>query len=243
MGFKFRSGSKSKPAWITLSSDVEAYSAHLIPTIGYGILALTLIDYITLLVPPQLANPTWEFQTIGRLIETVWAPLLGFLLVFIRRQGKIRAIEMRILSCLSWLALGLGVLYFLMLPLIAFDALRLDRSNTAQFNAQLNQQQAQRQQLEGQLNRLSNAELNQLLANQNQQTAPKISSPTALREQLLTQLNQQQQAVKSQAAASLKTQQRNLIKTAVKWGIGAAIAGGLMISIWKSSRWARIKSY
>ena len=46
--------------------------------LGGGILALLLLDYAVLLIPPQFTNPVWEFQTIGQLIERAWAPILAY---------------------------------------------------------------------------------------------------------------------------------------------------------------------
>ena len=56
----------------------------MIPKVGYLILLLSFLDYILLLMPPQFLNPNWELNTMGRIIEYVWAPLIAFLMIFVR---------------------------------------------------------------------------------------------------------------------------------------------------------------
>lgn len=60
----------------------EMRSASLLRWVGYGLLVLALMDVVDILLPPQLMNPAWEFQTIGALVERVPVPLLGLALVF-----------------------------------------------------------------------------------------------------------------------------------------------------------------
>ncbi|UWU49497.1 hypothetical protein APLC1_4353 [Limnospira platensis C1] len=54
------------------------FSSNLLKTIpplravGYGLLFLSMLDLLTIILPPQLMNPVWEFQTMGGL----WKGLL-----------------------------------------------------------------------------------------------------------------------------------------------------------------------
>ncbi len=50
---------------MTKSLDDPWLSSSLLRPIGYCLLLLTLFDLISILVPPRLMNPTWEFQTIN----------------------------------------------------------------------------------------------------------------------------------------------------------------------------------
>ncbi len=51
-------------------------SSSLFRLVGYGLLVLALFDLIHILIPLQLMNPMWEFQTVGALVERVPVPLL-----------------------------------------------------------------------------------------------------------------------------------------------------------------------
>ena len=48
---------------------VEHNSYNFLALVGYVILGLIFFDYIHILIPPQLLNPNWEIQVIGRIIR------------------------------------------------------------------------------------------------------------------------------------------------------------------------------
>ncbi|WP_017293925.1 hypothetical protein [Geminocystis herdmanii] len=50
----------------------------LLPLIGYALVIATIGDFLYILYPPQLQNPSWELGAIGLLIENSWGLLIGF---------------------------------------------------------------------------------------------------------------------------------------------------------------------
>lgn len=208
--------------------------------IGYGLLLYALLDYLYLLIPPQLSNPAWQFETMGQMVERVWAPLLGFWFIFYGAQFQVRKIEAFLLRFLSWMALLLGIFYFLMLPLGINNTIRLnDRTNT-QIEAQLSQQVQQLQQQKEQLGQINNQQLQNLFAEFNRQNpSAEIQSPQQLQERILSELETNQQNLQTQANIARSNQRRVLLKNSVKWNIGALLSGFLFVIIWALTDWVR----
>lgn len=238
-GLKFKSQKPISPKKVNLI--VEQKSSKIINLAGYTILLLTLLDYAALFVAPKFFNPIWGWETAGKLVETVWAPLLGFLLIFYRRnQDLIKPKELTFLSLLSWFSLILGTLYLLIAPVIIGNAFRINRSQQAQIISQISQQKSQVAQYSQQLNQASNEQLSNLLQNYLKQ-APNIaiSSPEQLKENLLTQIHQKQQVAQKQLQNNLSSQKINLLKTTLKWFISSIVSGTSFILIWRYTQWAR----
>ncbi|MDJ0531691.1 MAG: HpsJ family protein [Xenococcaceae cyanobacterium MO_207.B15] len=244
--WKLRKDLKFQPKTSTkakiLNAIVEQKSSKIINLVGYTILFLVLLDYAALLISPKFFNPVWGWETAGKLVETVWAPLLGFLFIFYRRdQDLIKPRELTFLSLLSWLALILGTIYLLIAPVLIGNAFRINRSQKAQVTNQISQQKTQVQQYSQKLEQVSKEQLNNLLqAYQQQAPDIAISSSQQLKENLLTQINQRQQTAQKQLQNNFSQQKINLIKTTFKWLIGAIISGVSFILIWSYTQWARV---
>ena len=223
-----------------LSEAVEQQTSLLVRWLGYGLLLSALVDYIFIIVPPQFTNPLWEFQTIGALVEHAAIPLLGLIFVFYRHKGYILKREKNLLRFLSWLSLVVGLLYLLMLPLGIADTWRIYHASNAQITAQLSQQSQQFQKIKGQLDEATTHEqLKQLVASLNPQGSLQINDPQAFKDQFLAEISQAQQNLQVQADSVRTNESQTLIKNSLKWNLGALIAGGLFILIWRLTRWAR----
>ena len=60
----------------------QLFSSGILRLVGYGLLVMAIIDLLFLLIPPQLMNPLWEFQTMGAIVERIPVTLLGIVLVY-----------------------------------------------------------------------------------------------------------------------------------------------------------------
>ena len=109
---------------------------------GYALLLLSLFDLVEKLIPLQLMNPVWEFQTLGEIVERVPLPLLGLVLVFYGENYRRVRGEIYLLKFLSWLALLLGVAFWLLIPLGVSNTIRIERQNQEQIVAQVDQKKA-----------------------------------------------------------------------------------------------------
>lgn len=207
--------------------------------IGYGFLLLSLADMIQALVPPDLMNPAWEFQTIGLFAERAAIPLLALLMVFAGRETRRSSWEGNLLKLLSWLALLLGILHLLMLPLGILNTVRLDRQNQQEFRVNLQQRLAEIEQLQGAVNRAkTSAELQPFLRELGiENPAPALG---AAKEQLAEQIAEGGERLKAQAKELAAKQQFQLFKNSLKWNLGVLLAGSLFLTIWQFTRtWTR----
>lgn len=219
----------------------EWQSSALFRLVGYGLLLFVLFDLITVLVPPRLMNPVWEFQTIGAIVERVPLPLLGFVLIFYG-EGNFRSKwEVLFLKILSWAAFLIAIFLFLLIPLGISNTLRINEINNTQLTTQTTQQMSQLEQFQEQLNKATSNDLQSLLTRVQAQdrNTQDIKNPDDLKKRLLTEANKTQENLKNQAESIRKNKRLELLKSSLKWNLGALIAGILFIRIWQATGWAR----
>lgn len=216
---------------------IEHQSYNIIALVGYLILGLIFFDYLHLIIPPQLFNPSWESETIGKFLETIWILLLGFMLVFFRTQQRpIKNTELKLLSFLSWFTLVIAIICFLTVPLLISNTLRINQIAKTQVNANIGEQNEQVEQVYFKIERATDSEINALLKDS------KITSSNSIeesRKQLIDAIARQKQLNNQQIKQGLKRKQLTLFKTTLKWIIGAIIAGIAFVTFWKYTSWAR----
>ncbi len=216
-------------------------SSSLLRPIGYCLLVLTLFDLISILVPPRLMNPTWEFQTIGALVERVPVPLLGLGLVFYAEDNFRANWEGLPLKFLSWVSLVAGVLFVLSAPLLLVDNLRIGEQINYQINTQVTQQMSQLRQLEQQIAQATTStDIDDVVARLNIQGLPAdIKNSQQLKSRLVAEITQAKETVRPKAEAAWADRRLALLKNSVKWFLGALVSGALFVYIWRFTRWAR----
>ena len=228
---------------IEVKDTIEDKSFSLLRLVGYILLVFSLIDYIAILIPPHLTDPTWELQTAGLFVDHIWAPLLGLVLIFFYTKKRwVSPREITILRCLSWLSFFLGLVYLLMLPLGINNSLTIYFNNSNQITNQAAQQTHLLQKLNQQLNAATTADQLKTIAKIiNPQSDTQLKTPP---QELKNQLSQRIQAAEknvSNTAKVVKQQQSiKLMKDAVRVNLGELLAGVCLITIWNLTRWVRI---
>lgn len=207
----------------------------IIRTLGYGLLLLAFFDWLEILIPPQFMNPAWELQTIGALVERVPVSLIGFVLIFYAELDSRNKWELPLIKLLSWLTLLLAIIFFLMIPLTVADTVRLSKQSTEQIKAASKQQITRAEQLQQQLNQATPEQIDNILKQQG--AAVQGKSAQQFKDELATKLSQAKTQIQSQAKTVESKQGFNLMKSSVKWGLGALVAASLFFSIWKGTRW------
>ncbi|WP_375340495.1 HpsJ family protein [Plectonema radiosum] len=117
------------------------------------------------------------------------------------------------------------------------NTFRLNSQSAARISSLSKQQLSQAEQAEKQLNQATPQQLDNFLKSQGRSLDAK--SPEELKAQVLSKVSQAKKEIKTQAEATQSFRGLNLIKSSVKWNLGALVATGLFISIWKGTRWAR----
>ena len=225
-------------------SQVESFEGRnigLFRIAGYGLLVLSLFDYINIFIPPRFLDPAWEFQTMANLVERVPVPFLGLVFVFYGENLFREKIEKPFLKLFSWLALLVGVLFLLLIPLGIKDSLRIDTLNEATIRNQTTQQLSQAQRVEDILNKANSPEEigNVLRALNNQRPLPQINDPQGVKKQLLSNIDTAQKRLQQQSTSALDSRRKRLLKEAIKINLGALVSGGLFIYLWRVTSWAR----
>jgi hypothetical protein len=237
---------KSKPKSknpVEVTEEMQNVSFPLLRFLGYILLIFSVVDYLAFLIPPQLTNPVWEFQTIGKMVDHVWSILLGLIFIFLYAKGNIiKPRELTILKYLSWVSLVVGIFYILLLPLGINNSLTIYRNINNQFLTQQGQRQEQVQKTTERLEQTNSTQaLNNLARALN---VPNESGNSQSPQELKSKLSQQIQKIADNSTAtakSVKTGQINrLIKTSVRINLGVIIAGGSFITIWNMTRWIRV---
>jgi hypothetical protein len=226
---------------MTKSAGNEKRTVLLLRWVGYTLLLLALFDVIETFVPPNFMNPAWEFRMVGSLVERVAAPLIGLTLVFYGEANFRAEWEILLLKILSWAALVVGGLYFLLVPLAISDTLRLYAQNEAQLNTQFNQRISRIQKTKDQLSKAGEKDIEQFLGRLNQGRSPDIKNPQDLekiRTQISSSLDQAENRAKTEAKIA-ENQRQSLLKNSVKWNLGALVSGVAFIYIWRLTRWSR----
>lgn len=216
---------------------IEETTNRILHAIGYGLLLLALFDWVEILVPSNFMNPAWEFQTIGALVERVPVPLIGFALVFYGESQSRNKWEIPVLKLLSWLTLLLTIIFFLMIPLGIINTVRLNKQSVAQINTTSTQQTSLAEQVEQQLSQATPEQIETFLKRQG--TTLDGKNPQQVKEELLSKVLQAKTQIKTQAKTNQSNQGFSLIKTSVKWNLGALVAAALFLSIWKGTRTLR----
>ncbi len=202
---------------------------------GYVLLALSALDIVATLVPPDFFNPEWEFRTIGRLVERVPVPLIGLVLVFYGGLRYRRPFEKFFLRPLALLAIAAGIGYLLLIPLSISNSVRLSegiRQNKypTQQSLQSNQQLTQFKQLEQQISTASPEKVVSVVTQFKLPiSAEAKSDPSSLKAKVLSQIQQNQRALENQLQEASNAQQQQHLKNTVKWVLGALLSGSCLI--------------
>lgn len=224
----------------------RVFSSGILRLVGYGLLIMAIIDILFLLIPPQLMNPLWEFQTMGAIVERIPVTLLGIVLVYYGERSDRAPIEAMLLKCISWLTLVAAILMLLMIPLNISNSFRIYHQQNATANAQFVSQNDTIQKFKEQLKTAnSNNEIGAILQQQAKQqiSIPDSVNTQKLKTDILTNLQNNQDNITSQAQTFRAQKRSLLLKKCLKWNLGALIASILFFLIWKSTSWARVKIY
>ena len=213
-------------------------SMTILRVLGYGLLLLALIDTVDSLYPANLMNPGWEFETFGKIVERVPVPLIGFVMVFygeLQSRGKWEFITLKLFS---WLSLLLAILLLVLIPLAIGNTVRLNKQGVAQISTASKQQISQAEQVETQLNQATPEQISSFLKSQGRSVDTK--NPQEIKSQVLSEVAKAKAQIKAQAQATQSSRRMVLLKSSIKWNLGALISAALFFILWKETRWARV---
>jgi hypothetical protein len=221
------------------AKDGQIWTMYYCRLIGYVFLILTFFDLIETFYPPSIKDPNWLIQVMGLLVERSFAPLIGIVLVFWGAAEYRNMWEKPLVRLISWLTLLVSLLYMLLIPLGISAGLRIDKQNNEQAIAQYRQGTTQINEIKNQLNLASEKDLNTLLGTLKKQNKFQINSVDELRTKLPEQLDKALENLAGQTLSVQKQQRQKLLKSLIKWEIGALIIATAFLLSWRSTKWAR----
>jgi hypothetical protein len=213
--------------------------------VGYAFLILFILDLAEILIPPRFLNPEWEFQVFGNIVERIAIPFIALILIFYGGNYLRKGWEFIVLTSLSWLSLSVGILFLLSVPLGIVNTIRIDNLRDTRITEGTTQRLEVLQKVETRLKDVQNKQDMQVLINQlNSGNAPVIENDQQLA-QVKTNLTEfiknSRDRLNNQAENARKQGRKSLLKSSVKWNLGALISGILFIMIWQMTKWARVK--
>jgi hypothetical protein len=209
--------------------------------LGYGLLVISLIDFIFILIPPEFLNPVWEYKVIGDIIKLIPLPLFSLLLIFVGERTNRQPIEKLPLKILSWMTLGIAIFFFLLLPLIITDYVRIDRFNNNQISTENNLQKQKLNATQEQLSKMDAQQIQDLIPARGKDgslgTIPE--SPQKAKESIVNNIEQAKSQADQKAAIARENVTLNLIKNSVKLFLQSTLSAILYILLWTETKWAR----
>lgn len=223
--------------------DPKRLTCQLFRLVGYGLLLLSSLDLLSTFIPLRLLNPDWEVQVISALADRVAAPLIGLALVFYQGLHTRTKLEISLLKGVSWAALGAGILYFLLIPLLIVNSFRLNTTLVSQNALLIQQRMAQVEQVSSRLSRATSKEelatLFTRFSGQPLDTALSAKPFPELKQELLTTLEKAKPTARQEAETLAAERRTTLLKTTLKAFLGCVIAGICLVYAWHLTRGVR----
>lgn len=205
--------------------------------VGYGLIALWLLDIIFLLYPLQLLDPVWGFQILGQLVERVGVLLIGYGLISLGGIQQRQKWETPLLKTIVQTALIIAIVYFCFIPLSIGNTVRIARLTNQQIAAEA---QAKTLELTQYHSKVANSkeidEVRQFINRLGDRSDDSSLSLIDLKQQANTLFKTQVEEIKFQGELALAQRKSGLVKRSLKWNIGALLSGIFLLLLWDSNR-------
>ncbi len=226
---------------MNISENNLRLSANILHVVGYGLLILWFFDTVAYLTPLKFTDPLWEFETIGRMVESVGWLLIAFAMVFFGEGSYRLWFELKLLRVLSWVCLGLAIMYFAMLPLGIADTWKLRNMNDLEIGKALDQNTTPLRDLQ---TKLTNTKTDQELLDLFKKSLPpntpfNVKDPQETKTKLITEIDATTLKIKAELDAQRSSKFKVLVKNSVKWNLGAILCAVLFAYLWRFSAFYR----
>ncbi len=209
----------------------------LLPIIGYALVTMSFIDFIYTVVPLQLQNPEWELNTISALTEHSWVFLIGLGFIFARyfsdNQYDVRFLEIVYLRFIRWVILIMGIVFFIIIPLVFVDTQRIIKSVNDQITQQKNSGIEQITQIEKRLAAGTNAEQLQLFAKNINLSPEELNLPVPqLKNAITKNLTIAKNRISEGATQNQQQQRKRRWKNSLRTVIALVIISFTCVVVW-----------
>ncbi len=229
---------------MNVTPNQQVFSLAIIRLAGYGLIIMAFIDLLIILIPLKLMNFTWEFQTIGTIIERLPITLIGIVLIFYGERSDRTPIEVFLLRWLSRLTLVLAIVLILTIPLNIVNGFRIYHHHQAQINAQTIPRLDVMEDFKTRVQDANSLkQIESILETKSQKDIilPESLNSDDLKENIIQKLQNNQDILRSQTQSTNQERRSFLLKKAVKWNLAALISSFIFLFIWKHTLWARLE--
>ncbi len=223
-------------------NEQQILTISILRIVGYGLLMMAVVDFMNLLIPPELMNPDWEFQIIASVIERIPVTFLGIVFVFYEDTNYRTPIEKMLLKIISWSCLVFAIFLILAIPLNINNAFRIYHKYNASINYQLIPRLEVIQDFQTQIESADSQEnIAKILQ---KQSSTKIKIPESLdinnfKDSITEKLQKEETSLQNTAQSSRNKKRYQLLRKVIKYNLGALISIYLLIFVWKNTFWAR----
>jgi len=206
--------------------------------LGYVLLFASAVDYLLIIYPPEWTDSDWQLQTSGEMVNHAWVLLMAIILMYLPTRRQIRRLELNFLSLFRWVALLMGLIFILLLPVGVMSARQVNRDVLEQLSSEKESQQEQLEALEQQVR------TEQIPQEQLQRLGEQldVSQPNQdnIRSALLEAIEQQKAQLEQQVSQTHNERFQELIQQLIRISIGAFLIGVFLIRLWWQTRWVRL---
>jgi FtsH-binding integral membrane protein len=200
--------------------------------IGYGLLALALLDLAHAAIPPRFMNPAWELEMIESLAARVPMIFVGLIMVLYQKRAPTSRLQLFFSRLFAWGIVVLASLYLLSIPLTVSNSLRQDNAYRNSIKSQLLQINNQTQELRDDLKQASDRDILNLLNQvENQELLGDAANPEEFKSQASEKIQQFDQEMQEQAEKILWQERINNIKNSLRLVLGGLVAGLVLLRI------------
>lgn len=229
---------------MNLTPKQQIFSLSILRLVGYGLLFMAFIDLLVILIPLKLMDYTWEFQTIGTIIERIPLILIGVVLVFYGERSDRTPIETLVLRWLSRLTLIIAIGLILIIPLNIVNGFRIYHSYNANINARTIPRIDAMEEFKGRVQSAESlAQIESILETKAKKdiVLPDSLDSEVFKQNIIDKLQNNQDVLRSQVKSTNQEKGYFLLKKAFKWNLAALISSLIFLFIWKQTLWARLE--
>ncbi len=213
--------------------------------LGYGSLLLFLLDVLVISIPLKFTDAVWELNTYGQIIERIPLLLLSFPLIFFGEYSARMKWENISTQIISWMTLVMAVFFFLGVPLVVVNTIRVQNIQQGEIIANTAKQNSPKQSVADRLIKAENdtdiRNILKALNPQQQALVAQIPNPQEVKKKLLTEITESINTTQSESDAAKRRASLYLWKNSVKWLLAALVSAIFLLYTWKQSKWARVK--
>ena len=199
--------------------------------VGYGMVALVILDFASLLLDAQVMNPGWEWGFFGATVERSAVLLLGVALVLLGHENLRGNVERYFLQAVYWGSLVAGLAYLLMLPLSLANSYRLHDFYQQQYDSTYNSVERQYRDIVASINAVQPPLVTQPGAvDEQEQASRNAAAKQAAREAIQLKLQAEQRLADNNAV---------LRRQSLSWLGGGLLVGIIFLVLWHQARWVK----